>query len=135
MDAWLTAIGNDNSGRTAQQKVLDDRPAGLSDGCFLSATDLVHEPLTDPSGGQCGALFPVASNPQLVAGEGMTMTALKCDLTPLRVEQLPGHLHRGREAGATRDVPDRVCDYSLPVASARARCRAGSATGDRPGPA
>ncbi len=37
MDAWLTAIENDHSHHSAQRKVLDDKPAGLTDGCFLSA--------------------------------------------------------------------------------------------------
>ena len=63
MDAWLTAIDSDHSGRSARQKVLSDKPAGLTDGCFLSATDLVHQTLTDPGTGQCGTRLPGGVQP------------------------------------------------------------------------
>jgi hypothetical protein len=114
MDSWLTNIANDHSSRDAQQKVLDDRPASLSDGCFLSATDLVHQTLTDPSSGPCAALYPVASNPRLAAGESLSMTALKCNLTPLRfsdypVTFTPAEKHQLRETFASG-----VCDYTRP---------------------
>ena len=58
MDAWLTAIKNDHSGQSLRDKVLTDRPSSLSDGCYLSATDLDHQTLTDPGTGQCGTPTP-----------------------------------------------------------------------------
>ena len=61
--------------------MLADKPAGLTDGCFISGS-LVHQTLTDPGTGQRGAAYPVASNPRLVAGEPLTMPALKCSLKP-----------------------------------------------------
>ncbi len=107
MDAWLTAINNDHSHRSAQQKVLADKPAGLTDGCFLSATDLVHQTLTDPATGQCATQFPVASNPRMVAGQGLAMTAAEVQPPAAELQQLPGHLHGGRAAGAPAGVPVR----------------------------
>src|SRR5580700_2715427 len=89
MDAWLTNVENDRSHHSARRKVLDDKPAGLTDGCFMSATDLVHQTLTDPGTGACGTTYPVASNPRLVAGEPLTMPALKCSLKPLNVRDYP----------------------------------------------
>jgi hypothetical protein len=114
MDSWLTNIVNDHSARDAQQKVLDDRPASLSDGCFLSATDLVHQTLTDPSSGPCAALYPVASNPRLVAGEGMSMTALKCNLEPLRFSDYPVTFTAAERQQLRQTFPSGVCDYSRP---------------------
>lgn len=63
MDSWLTATNGDHASRSLQQKVIADKPAGLTDGCYVSATELISQNLTDPSGGQCGALYPVATNP------------------------------------------------------------------------
>ncbi|HEY2550725.1 MAG TPA: DUF6351 family protein [Streptosporangiaceae bacterium] len=111
MDAWLTAIGTDQSGRSLQQKVLRDRPADLTDGCFLSATDLVHQTLTDPATGQCGTAFPVATNPRLVAGQGLTMSQLKCSLRPLNFRDYPVTFTAAEQQQLRQAFPDGVCDY------------------------
>jgi Tannase-like family of unknown function (DUF6351) len=114
MDSWLTNIANDHSSRDAQQKVLDDRPASLSDGCFLSATDLVHQTLTDPSSGPCAALYPVASNPRLAAGESLSMTPLKCNLTPLRFSDYPVTFTPAEKQQLRETFASGVCDYTRP---------------------
>ena len=120
MDAWLTNIENDHSRHSAQQKVLDDKPAGLSDGCFLSGTDLVHQTLTDPGTGQCGATYPVASNPRLVAGEPLTMPALKCSLEPLNFRDYPVTFTAAEQAQLRQAFPTGVCDYNRPGVGVRA---------------
>jgi Tannase-like family of unknown function (DUF6351) len=114
MDQWLTNISSDHSGRTQQQRVLTDRPASLSDGCYLSATDLVHQNLTYPTGGQCGALYPVAANPRLVAGEGLSMTALACNLTPIRFRDYPVTFTAAEEQQLRQTFATGVCNYSKP---------------------
>jgi len=120
MDAWLTNIENDHSHRSAQQKVLDDKPSGLTDGCYLSATDLVHQSLTDPGTGQCGAAYPVASNPRLVAGEPLTMDDLKCSLKPLDFRDYPVTFTAAEQAELRRAFPTGVCDYRRPGVGVRA---------------
>ena len=119
MDAWLTAISNDHSHRSAQQKVLADKPAGLTDGCFLSATDLVHQTLTDPATGQCATQFPVASNPRLVAGQGLAMTQLKCSLRPLNFHLYPVTFTAAEQQELRQAFPSGVCDYNRPGAGQR----------------
>jgi hypothetical protein len=114
MDAWLTAIRTDHSSRSAQQKVLADRPGSLSDGCYLSATDLVHQTLTDPATGPCAALYPVATNPRLVAGEGLSMPALKCNLQPLRFRDYPVTFTAAEQQELRQAFPSGVCDYRQP---------------------
>jgi hypothetical protein len=114
MDAWLTAINNDHSHRSMQQKVLADKPAGLTDGCFLSATDLVHQTLTDPATGQCATQFPVASNPRLVAGQGLAMTQLKCSLRPLNFRNYPVTFTAAEQQELRQAFPSGVCAYSRP---------------------
>jgi hypothetical protein len=114
MDAWLTAIDADHSGRSPRQKVLTDRPASLSDGCYLSAADLSHQALTDPGTGPCGAAYPVASNPRMVAGEHLTMTALKCDLEPLSFASYPVTFTAAEKQQLEQAFPTGVCDYARP---------------------
>jgi hypothetical protein len=132
MDAWLTNIENDHSHRSAQQKVLDDKPAGLSDGCFLSATDVVHQTLTDPGTGQCGAAFPVGSNPRMVAGEGLSMPALKCSLQPLDFRDYPVTFTAAEKQELRQAFPTGVCDYGRPGAGSRPPIASWLSYGDDP---
>jgi hypothetical protein len=133
MDAWLTNIENDHSGQSAQQKVLDDKPAGLTDGCFLSATSLVHQTLTDPGTGQCGAAYPVASNPRLVAGEPLAMPALKCSLTPLNLGDYPVAFTAAEQELLRQAFPTGVCDYTRPGVGVGAPIASWLSYGDNPG--
>jgi hypothetical protein len=132
MDAWLTNIENDHSYRGARQKVLDDKPAGLTDGCFLSATNLVHQTLTDPGTGQCGTTYPVASNPRLVAGEPLTMPALKCSLKPLNFRDYPVSFTAAEQAELRQAFPTGVCDYRRPGVGARPPIASWLSYGDNP---
>ena len=129
MDAWLTAIDSDHSGQSLRQKVLRDRPASLSDGCYLSATNLVHQTLTDPGTGACGAAYPVATNPRLVAGEGLTMTALKCNLQPLNFGSYGVTFTAAEKTQLEQAFPSGVCNYGRPASASASRSRPGSATG------
>ena len=132
MDAWLTGIENDHSHHSAQQKVLNDKPAGLTDGCFLSATDLVHQTLTDPGSEQCGAAYPVASNPRLAAGEPVTMPALKCSLEPLNFGDYPVTFTTAEQAQLRQAFPTGVCDYNRPGVGVRAPIASWLSYGDNP---
>ena len=132
MDAWLTNIENDQSHHSARQKVLSDKPAGLTDGCYLSATDLVQQTLTDPGTGQCGAAYPVASNPRLVAGEPLTMPALKCSLKPLNFQDYLVPFTAAEQAELRQAFPTGVCDYSRPGVGVRAPIASWLSYGDNP---
>jgi hypothetical protein len=133
MDAWLTNIENDHSHRGAQQKVLDDKPASLTDGCYLSATDLVHQTLTDPGTGQCGAAYPVASNPRTVAGESLSMPALKCTLRPLNFSNYPVTFTAAEQAELRQAFPAGVCNYKLPGVGSQPPIASWLSYGDNPG--
>jgi Tannase-like family of unknown function (DUF6351) len=132
MDAWLTNIENDHSHHSAQQKVVEDKPAGLTDGCFMSATNLVHQTLTDPGTGQCGTTYPVASNPRLVAGEPLTMPALKCSLEPLNFRDYPVTFTAAERAELRQAFPTGVCDYNRPGVGVHAPIASWLSYGDNP---
>jgi hypothetical protein len=131
MDAWLTNIENDHSHQSQQQKVLDDKPATLTDGCFMSGS-LVDQTLTDPSAGQCGAAYPVASNPRLVAGEPLTMPALKCSLKPLDFADYPVTFTAAEQAELRQAFPTGVCDYDQPGVGVQAPIASWLSYGDNP---
>ena len=115
MDQWLTNIAADTSHRSQQQKVIADKPAGLGDGCYLSATNRIVEQLTDPASGQCGALYPVAANTRLAAGQPLSQNGPEVPARAAELRRLrAGHLHRRGEAELRSAFPHGVCDYSEP---------------------
>jgi hypothetical protein len=132
MDAWLTNIENDHSYRSTQRKVLDDKPADLTDGCFLSATNLMHQTLTDPGTGVCGTTYPVASNPRLAAGEPLSMPALKCSLKPLNFHDYPVTFTAADKAELRQAFPTGVCDYNRRGVGVRAPIASWLSYGDDP---
>ncbi|MCA1655566.1 MAG: DUF6351 family protein [Pseudonocardiaceae bacterium] len=112
MDRWLTAIGDDTSGRDRAKKVVANKPTDLADGCYVSATERIKEPLTYPSGGRCGALYPIAANPRLVAGADLSMTTLKCRLKPLDFDDYRVRFTVAEKAQLRAAFSTGVCDYS-----------------------
>ncbi|HSK97952.1 MAG TPA: DUF6351 family protein, partial [Euzebyales bacterium] len=112
MDRWLSAIGDDRSHRDRAAKVIANKPRDLADGCFVSATERIVEPATYPSGGRCGQLYPVAANPRLVAGAKLSMTTIKCRLTPLDFTDYPVRFTAEEKALLRKAFPTGVCDYT-----------------------
>jgi hypothetical protein len=94
-----------------RQKVLADRPDDLADGCYLSATTRIRQPLTYPPGGQCGAAYPVAANTRMVAGEGLAMDVLKCSLKPLDFRDYPVAFTAEEQRRLRATFRTGVCDY------------------------
>jgi hypothetical protein len=112
MDRWLTAIDADTSHRPLSAKVAANRPADLSDGCFLNNGTQVREPLSYGGSGQCASLFPVAANTRLVAGSPLTMRTLKCALRPLDLSDYPVTFTDEQVAQLRAAFPTGVCDYT-----------------------
>ncbi|MGB3440439.1 MAG: DUF6351 family protein [Actinophytocola sp.] len=119
MDRWLTAIGDDGSRRDKARKVIANKPADLADGCYVSATERITEPLTYPSGGRCGQLYPIAANPRLVAGANLSMTTAKCRLQRLDFDDYPVTFTDEEKALLRKAFPTGVCDYSRKGVSER----------------
>jgi hypothetical protein len=112
MDGWLTAIDADASHRPLTAKVADDRPADVTDGCFLPGGTLVHEQLSYRGSGRCATAFPVGANTRLAAGQPLPMTALKCQLRPLHFGDYPVSFTAGQRAKLRAAFPGGVCDYT-----------------------
>jgi hypothetical protein len=119
MDRWLTAIGGDSSHRGKAAKVIANKPRDLADGCYVSATERITEPLTYPPAGRCGQLYPVAANPRLVAGSKLAMTTIKCRLKPLDFGDYPVTFTNEEKTLLRQAFPTGVCDYTRKGVSER----------------
>ncbi|MEV4145499.1 DUF6351 family protein [Amycolatopsis sp. NPDC049691] len=114
MDRWLTAIEADRSPRSRQAKVIANKPAGLTDGCYLSATERLEQPLTYPATGRCGTAYPTGSDPRLQAGGPLTEDVLACARKPLDFRDYPVSFTPAERARLRAAFPDGVCDYRKP---------------------
>jgi hypothetical protein len=94
--------------------VIADKPADLNDGCYLSATERIQEPLSYPPAGKCGAAFPVAANPRIAAGSDVGVSKLKCVLKPLNFSDYAAAFTLADRATLRKAFPSGVCDYTRP---------------------
>jgi hypothetical protein len=114
MDQWLADVAVDSSRRPMAMKVITDKPSGLGDGCYLSASERILAPLTDPATGPCAAQYPIGATPRLVAGEPPTANMFKCRLRPIDFSDYQALFTSAQQAELRLVFPAGVCDYSLP---------------------
>jgi len=115
MDAWVTAIGEDNRDVPRAQKVVDNRPESLTDRCVYpggesTATQWPADDMSNP----CIRELPPAGDPRIAAGGPISNDIIKCELM---------QLDRGAYAVTFTDTQwarlqdvfvDGVCDWSRP---------------------
>jgi Tannase-like family of unknown function (DUF6351) len=120
MDRWLAAIEADATAASPAQKVARNRPADVTDGCFLPGTTTLHqETLTypDPPGsgsGVCSTAFRVFANTRLAATEPLTRDWLKCRLKPLDFTAYPVTFTPAQQARLQAAFRQGVCDFTKP---------------------
>src|ERR1041385_875122 len=71
LDRWLAAVASDAAPGTQREKVLRDKPAGLTDSCFTAKLEEIRD------AAKCAAMFPVYANPRVVAGGPATGDVFK----------------------------------------------------------
>jgi len=119
MDRWLTAIGNDNTGVSKRDKVLNNRPGTIPgspaarDACFFndSGSLIRQETQTDDSG-ICGTTFPSGSGPRIEAGQPLANDVLKCELKPVDPAEYGVALTVPQITRLNSIFPRGVCDNS-----------------------
>ena len=114
MDRWLDRIAADPTGRPQAQKVADNKPLDVADGCETLDGEIVTEPATYPDGGRCGQLYPAYGNPRIAAGEPINDDVLKCALKPIDPADYSGHLTSAQVQRLRQLFPAGVCDYARP---------------------
>jgi len=116
MDDWVTAIRADTRAITAIEKVVQNKPASLQEGCntrdatpsFINQRQ-VRDPATS-----CEQLYPSNSYPREVAGASIAADIVKCQTKPLNPADYPGLKERTQWARLKAIFPSGVCDWTQP---------------------
>jgi hypothetical protein len=115
MDQWLTGIINDQSNRTAVQKMRRAKPVDLVDACFVDGGNTkIAEQQVYSGNTRCNQLYPAFSTPRMVAGEPLANDVLKCQLKRFDARDYTVRLTNAQEARLKAIFPDGVCDWRRP---------------------
>jgi Tannase-like family of unknown function (DUF6351) len=111
MNRWLGAVAKETGKRTLPQKIIDDKPADITDQCSDGSGDKISSSL-------CPApVVPVYGTPRTVAGEAITTDQNKCTLVPLNRSSDKVSFTDAQWAQMKAIFPTGVCDYSEPGVS------------------
>jgi hypothetical protein len=115
MDQWLRAVELDTSDKPLAQKILDDKPADLTDRCY----DGAGQKLLDTICGQ--AVVTTFETPRIVAGDALTTDTNKCQLRPMnRADDYgPVGFSDAEWMRLQAVFPTGVCDFSKPGVDAQ----------------
>jgi hypothetical protein len=72
------------------------------------------EPATFGGSGGFNAMYPVHSEPRLVAGAPLTNDVLKCQLKPIDYSEYKASFSDAQKARMAAIFPAGVCDFSKP---------------------
>ena len=107
MDEWLAAIEKDTSSKPLATKVVEHKPAGAVNSCYVG-----EQKVTDWN--ICQSLFPHYSSPRVAAGGPMANDVLKCQLKPLRREDYNVSFSDALWTRLQSAFPTGVCDWNKP---------------------
>ena len=114
MNEWLSAVDADHRAVTLEQKVAEDRPAGVHDRCQVEEIQEVSLPGIGPVCQQPLVESRFAT-PRMVAGEGVSTDQEKCQLKPLtQSEYYPVVFTEEQWAALQKAFPSGVCDFTKP---------------------
>jgi hypothetical protein len=113
LDTWLAAIARDTAPGSQREKMLRNKPAGLTDSCFTAKLEEIKDMA------KCHAMFPVYGNPRAVAGAPATADVLKCELKPIEKTDYKRPVTDAQLANLRAVFPQGVCDYSKKGVSQR----------------
>jgi hypothetical protein len=116
MDRWVTAVKADTRAIAQIDKVVQNKPADLQEGCntrdanpsFIAQTQ-VRDPATS-----CEALYPSASFPREVAGAPVAADIVKCRLKRLNPADYAVAFSAEQWTRLSGIFPSGTCDWSRP---------------------
>lgn len=112
MDRWLSAIEADRAAAPRAVKVVRNRPADVSSACWIDGTrttDLVR----------CDRAYPYEREPRTTAGDGPTISTMKCQLKPIDRDDYPVRFTDEEWSQLERAFPEGVCDFAKPGVGAQ----------------
>jgi hypothetical protein len=111
MNRWLSSVTADQSDRPLPQKIIADKPAGITDECSDGVGTKLTSSLCSP------LVVPVYGTPRTVAGEAITTDQNKCTLVPLNRASYKVTFTDSQWSALQQVFPNGVCDYSEPGVS------------------
>jgi Tannase-like family of unknown function (DUF6351) len=114
MDDWLAATAADDAPGTAAERTIRNRPAGLTDTCWTSATNAIHETFAYQGSGMCDTLYPSYGDTRSAAGAPLTEDVQKCRLAPVDWASYGVTFTPEQQARLAALFPTGVCDWSQP---------------------
>jgi len=113
MNKWLDAITADPA-PLSTDKIVRLRPADAVDSCWSEAGERIAERASFDGKGKCNALYPVHSEPRLVAGAPLTNDIAKCALKPIRYGDYKVKFDAAQKQRLAAIFPSGVCDFNKP---------------------
>jgi hypothetical protein len=113
MNAWLDAIVADPAPLSID-KVVKHKPAEAVDTCWDASGVKIVEPASFTATNKCNALYPIHSEPRLVAGAPLTNDVMKCQLKPIDFSEYKVAFTGAQKTRMTAAFPAGVCDFSKP---------------------
>jgi len=116
MDRWITAIKADARRIPQVEKVVQNRPADLLEGCNTrdASPTFIAETLTRDPASSCEQLYSSYSFPREVAGADIAADIIKCQLKPLAASDYAAAFSPAQWARLQAIFPTGVCDWSKP---------------------
>ena len=113
MNRWLDAMHADPAPLTPD-KVVKHKPAEAVDTCWDAAGTKIVEPASFTAKNKCNALYPIHSEPRLVAGAPLTNDVMKCQLKPINFADYQAPFNDAQQSRLRAIFPGGVCDFSKP---------------------
>ena len=113
MTKWLDAMAADPAPLTSD-KVVKHKPADAVDTCWDTAGTKIVEPASFDAPNKCNAIFPIHSEPRLVAGAPLANDVMKCQLKPVSFDDYKVTFTDAQKARLKTIFPAGVCDWSKP---------------------
>ena len=113
MNAWLDAMTADQAPLSID-KVVKYKPADAVDTCWDATGNKIVEPASFDAANKCNAIYPVHSEPRLVAGAPLTNDVMKCQLKPIDFGDYKVTFTDAQKARARSVFATGVCDFSKP---------------------
>jgi hypothetical protein len=113
MTQWLDALVADPAPLTAT-KVVASKPAEAVDACFDATGAKISEPAVFGAVTRCNTLYPVHSEPRMVAGAPLTNDVGKCALKQIDFADYTPVFTDAEQTRAKAVFAEGVCDFSKP---------------------
>jgi hypothetical protein len=108
MEQWLTTIQNDHRSIPQRVKVIEDKPDGAVDACWINGLEVTNA-------ATCNATYPSFADPRITAGAPLADNYIKCELTPLDRRAYPAGTFTNAEWAALQQAfPTGVCNFRKP---------------------